>query len=403
MRYRVMTHKTKTFLYAFLLISAVYMAYSAVRYFFHVKQPVFEILGIEQDASYGGTVQAIIQINSSYPIDSLMVHLDSKPLNDAFPHVVGARIFSLPVEIDTTQLEDGRHVLSVSASDASYHSNTKKTTLFFIVDNKSLEAQFDEECYQVSQGRCLKISIAANKQVAQARLVFAGAEHECYFFGENGIAYGRYLPIACDMQEGEYPLLAYLVDDVGRRIHIESTISVLPLCVTPSSKKKHLAACRVEKTRSVDNANDLFERTIAKWLYESPKKSYWTTRFCMPIKSHASMSLFGDTCGQLRHTAVDLSVDARDIVHASQDGRVVVKDSFPRYGNVVVLDHGMGIFSIYAHLNRFGPIEVGEVVKQGSPLGVIAAQQLKEAAPMHWEMRVDNIPVDPLQWVEKTA
>jgi len=69
---------------------------------------------------------------------------------------------------------------------------------------------------------------------------------------------------------------------------------------------------------------------------------------------------------------------------------------------VIILDHGCGILSTYGHLSDFAPgIQVGSFVKKGKPVGKIGKTGYATGYHLHWELRVANIPVNPLEWVKQ--
>ena len=90
----------------------------------------------------------------------------------------------------------------------------------------------------------------------------------------------------------------------------------------------------------------------------------------------------------------------RSVVWAPQDGIVVMKDRFAPSGNTVIVDHGLGILSLFYHLEDFADIEVGQKILQGNPLGTIGKTGFATGYHLHWEMRINNTPVDPLQWIK---
>ena len=79
---------------------------------------------------------------------------------------------------------------------------------------------------------------------------------------------------------------------------------------------------------------------------------------------------------------------------------IVLKDRFDSSGNTVIIDHGLGVVSLFCHLDDFSNIEVGQNIMQGSPLGTIGKTGYVTGYHLHWEMRVNNIPVDPMQWTK---
>jgi murein DD-endopeptidase MepM/ murein hydrolase activator NlpD len=66
----------------------------------------------------------------------------------------------------------------------------------------------------------------------------------------------------------------------------------------------------------------------------------------------------------------------------------------------VVLDHGSGVFTGYWHLQELA-VRPGDRVEPGQLLGRVGSTGLSTGAHLHWELRVNGVPVDPLQWVKE--
>jgi murein DD-endopeptidase MepM/ murein hydrolase activator NlpD len=105
--------------------------------------------------------------------------------------------------------------------------------------------------------------------------------------------------------------------------------------------------------------------------------------------------------GRYAHKAVDLIGLLHCVVWACQDGIVVLKDRYQHSGNTVVIDHGYGILSMYFHLDDFSAIQVGDKIQKGRPLGKMGKTGFANGHHLHWELRVQNIAVDPMQWTKK--
>jgi len=104
--------------------------------------------------------------------------------------------------------------------------------------------------------------------------------------------------------------------------------------------------------------------------------------------------------GKYAHNAVDLVAQPKSCVWAAHDGIVAIKERYGHAGNTIVLDHGCGLLSCYFHLDSFADINVGDFIKKGRPLGTLGMTGFASGYHLHWEMRLNNIQVDPLQWVK---
>jgi len=100
------------------------------------------------------------------------------------------------------------------------------------------------------------------------------------------------------------------------------------------------------------------------------------------------------------HSGVDFSGGASTPIFAPAAGRVVLADTLQVRGNVVLLDHGLGLFSGYWHQSRI-MVEVGQEVEAGDLIGYVGDTGLVTGPHLHWEMRLNGLAVEPLQWTEQ--
>ena len=102
------------------------------------------------------------------------------------------------------------------------------------------------------------------------------------------------------------------------------------------------------------------------------------------------------------HPGLDISADRGSPVYATADGVVVHASPFSDYGNLIRIDHGFGLESRYGHLSKF-EVETGSAVKRGDLIGRVGATGRATAPHLHYEVRVNDRLLNPLQFLLKSA
>lgn len=108
----------------------------------------------------------------------------------------------------------------------------------------------------------------------------------------------------------------------------------------------------------------------------------------------------GETSSEF-HTGVDLSAAMGTPVHATADGIVTHAEWSRGYGKLVVIDHGNGLQTWYAHLSRFDVV-AGQEIRRGDILGASGATGHVTAPHLHYEVRVGGNAVNPYPYLSKS-
>jgi murein DD-endopeptidase MepM/ murein hydrolase activator NlpD len=97
------------------------------------------------------------------------------------------------------------------------------------------------------------------------------------------------------------------------------------------------------------------------------------------------------------HLGVDLASLAASPVPAGNTGRVILAEFMGIYGNVVVIDHGFGLQSLYSHLSEIH-VQKGDMIQRGQVLGKTGATGMAGGDHLHFGMLVSGIEVQPIEW-----
>ncbi len=144
---------------------------------------------------------------------------------------------------------------------------------------------------------------------------------------------------------------------------------------------------------------------IASLAEKSEPRMLWTEAFAQMGNSQVE-SRFADRrtyyfndqeIDKQVHLGFDLATVQQAPVHASNAGKVVFADFLGIYGNCVIVDHGLGVQSLYAHLSQIG-VKVGDTVTKNQELGRTGVTGLAGGDHLHFTMLLQGIPVNPVEW-----
>ncbi len=134
-------------------------------------------------------------------------------------------------------------------------------------------------------------------------------------------------------------------------------------------------------------------------------RMFWTGAFGRLPKSarragfadHRTYTYHDERIDAAVHMGIDLASVRHAEVPAANAGRVVYSGMTGIYGNLVCIDHGFGLFSVYAHLSRM-TVEPGAEVNKGDLIGYTGTTGLAGGDHLHFGMFVDHVFVNPVEW-----
>lgn len=131
----------------------------------------------------------------------------------------------------------------------------------------------------------------------------------------------------------------------------------------------------------------------------------WSGAFERPVpqennSAFGSRSIFNDQ-PRSPHSGADFLSPAGTPIHAPNAGRIMLAKELYFTGNTVIIDHGLGMFSLMAHLSAID-VHEHDVVKTGQLLGAVGATGRVTGAHLHWAVRIASARVDPLSVIEVT-
>jgi murein DD-endopeptidase MepM/ murein hydrolase activator NlpD len=98
------------------------------------------------------------------------------------------------------------------------------------------------------------------------------------------------------------------------------------------------------------------------------------------------------------HTGIDINGSTGTPISAAADGKVILSQTYGGYGRAVVIDHGGGMATLYAHQSSIA-VSVGEDVTRGEVIGYVGCTGSCTGPHLHFEVRLNGVPVDPMQYL----
>lgn len=149
-------------------------------------------------------------------------------------------------------------------------------------------------------------------------------------------------------------------------------------------------------------------RTIKEVCGESRPERLWEGRFQRMARSsrragfaeYRTYYYGGQEVDQQVHLGIDLASTRKAEVKAANSGVIVYADYLGIYGEMVIIDHGLGVFSLYSHLSQIN-VAVGDAVTKETVIALTGTSGMAGGDHLHFSVLVNGVFVDPLEWWDK--
>lgn len=332
------------------------------------------------------------------------------------------------VPMKGAQLREGAFELEIRATDASLagfgQGNTRTLLLPMRLDTHAPRISLKTLPPNVRRGGAAVIRYTIDEPVTQTGVFVAGyfvpaylqkdGSYICFFpfpYTMNAREYKNAVDItatdlAGNVTKSRLNLMAY------ERTFRNDTIDLSDNFLSEvHSKLAHLAPdahdpmeCYLYINNEVRAANvqmlrNLRENTAAAMLWSGPFLRLPRSAPRAGFADHRSMTYRGKQVGESWHLGFDLASVRNAEVPAANSGRVIFTGDQGIYGNLLVIDHGLGLMSIYSHLSEIG-VRHGDVVQKGQIVGKTGSTGLAFGDHLHFGVLVGGVEVTPLEWID---
>jgi murein DD-endopeptidase MepM/ murein hydrolase activator NlpD len=205
----------------------------------------------------------------------------------------------------------------------------------------------------------------------------------------------RELPVVVKQVRYERGSVDLAEDFLRRKIH-----ELLPDRATDTPEEvadAFVVLNRDLRREAAETKRRLSKNTSPHMLWRGPFLQPRNTKVFSNFAETRDYRYAGRTLDTEVHLGFDLASVKQAPVPAANTGIVVHAGPLSIYGNAVVLDHGLGLQTLYAHLSSLD-VAVGDTVQQGQELGHTGTTGLAVGDHLHFEVLVEGVPVTPIQW-----
>ena len=188
--------------------------------------------------------------------------------------------------------------------------------------------------------------------------------------------------------------LARVVPDIVAR---SEAFASIPLPPDAGLLEQYLAINGPLRRLNAERIRELAAETADERLWSEPFRQLANSQVESGFGDHRTYLYEGREVDQQVHLGFDLSVTANVPIVAANAGRVIWADYLGIYGNCIIVDHGLGLQSLYAHLSSIG-VGVGDAVALGDELGRSGMTGLAGGDHLHFTMLLHGEPVTPVEW-----
>lgn len=248
---------------------------------------------------------------------------------------------------------------------------------------------------QVYQGGAFALSVPG---ATQATATLLGRTYTLPV-GANGPR--GYIGIATGDPAGATTLTVETSDAFEGAVTLQRTVEILPTQWTVDYIVLPPGGGELLDPALIQAENELLAASYGGYtpaIWDEP----WVTPIEAPISGYfgEQRSFNGGPVGG-HHGGTDFAADEGAAVNAVNHGTVVLARELVVRGNMVIIDHGAGVYSGYAHLSSFAVSE-GEAVSKGQVIGGVGTTGLSTGPHLHWEQSVAGVLVDGLRWLDGT-
>lgn len=276
-------------------------------------------------------------------------------------------------------------------------------TIPFNLDATEPALHFNISHQQPKQGNTVKVAVQSSIPMTSGSAAFIGKTAK--LFPTPG------------KQDGPYHYTAYI--GIPRWTTPKKYPIVLNISLTNGGRYKktlyttvndaHFPVSRInvpkEKKALANNKKQLSNegRILSTHFKKVSTKKQFSTPFIMPAEGRISSPfgayrLYSNNQRSSYHSGVDIANREGTPIIAPNNGTVLYSGDLKSHGKTILIDHGWGIISVFIHLNE-RLVRTGHQVERGDIIAKMGSTGISTGPHVHWGLSIQNVRVNPMQWV----
>lgn len=320
-------------------------------------------------------------------------------------------------------LSDGSFTLRVEATGRTLFRSGGRTvasTFSFTYDGTPPTVTVVSTAHNIIRGGAALVAYTVSKEVEKSGVFAGGLFYPGY--RQKGDSYACLFPFPYDMEPERFVPQVIAVDRAGneRQAGINYHLLVKPF----STDTVNLSDAAVEKIaaefrnrfpqaktplevylKSNGELRAVNLKALAEYSRQTSPVPLWEGNFirmpnAAPLGGFAQTRIYlyhGEKVDQQTHLGFDLASVAHAPVPAANRGKVVFAGDLGIYGQCVIIDHGLGLQTLYGHLSRIA-VKAGESVAKGQIIGNTGATGMALGDHLHFGVTVAGEEVNPVEW-----
>ena len=374
---------------------SVTLAYSVLDYFSDKTGPI-----ISSDFNIGRPHRGDVRIpfiikDNNTSVKNVAVYLDTR---DVTKNVFfGDDHYKNSYAFNSENMPDGKHTLTIVADDSSKKKNRSVQEIIFNIDNTAPLLTLASGGGIFAQGKTAYLYFTSTEPSIEIDGIFQTKEFRAYPYRDK---YRAVIGFSIDDPGNEnYFMKVKAKDRAGNtsdyhyKVYVKKTkFGMLSFTLKPKNMEMLMPDTIRADWKKIE---DVVSR-------ENDEK-YYQGKFIAPTTGRISM-IFGlneyiNGAESGKHRGLDFANAAGTQIVASNSGIIGLSEYLPAHGNTVVIDHGQGIYTYYAHMKKL-LVTPGTKVQKGQIVGLMGATGVATGPHLHFAVSLHNLRVDPMQWLK---